>query len=89
MNHGVTVIQCNVCTLGVTTGQFAPQPNYGFEITKMELYTDPGNANQNERIKSRYIIHKCDMNELKLGGDTEWWKDMPKEVQIPETIESC
>ena len=64
MNYRVTVIQCSVCKLGTTCGHFALQPNYGFEVTKMQLYADPGNANQTEGIESRYVMQKCDVNEF-------------------------
>ena len=65
---------------GKTSSHFAPQPNYRFEVTEMQLYADPGDADQTNGIESRYIVQECDMNKFEVGRDAEWWKDIAKEV---------
>ena len=70
------------CLLKKTSIDLSPYPNYWFKVTRVELYTDPGNANQTERIEGRNIVNEDDMNNFKFWKDTERRKDVTKEVQV-------
>ena len=64
----------------MTIGDFVPCPNYRLKVAEVELYTDPGDADQTEGVDGRYVVEKCGMNEPKLWRDAKRGKDIAKKV---------
>jgi hypothetical protein len=61
-----------LCTHTRTLSYFAPQPNYWFEVVVVKLYGYPGNDDETEGEKCRYIVNYCNMYILEVFGHAEW-----------------
>jgi hypothetical protein len=61
-----------MCAYARTISELGPQPHQWLEVVVVKLYGYPGNTNQAEGKKCRYIIDYYNMHDPESRGHTEW-----------------